>query len=168
LNDFANANPGATLGDVLAYAQARSDSTLESCETDGDPRFVQALSIDAARGASFDFVVVPDARAGSFPRWYVPDSFLFSPAVGMVPKDNVGDARAARTAKFSYYLFKTKARELYNDEERRAFVYAMRRARKGVLVTASGKATRGTTAPEFFEELRNARLPGSHLIEGAW
>lgn len=165
LSAYADANPGATLGDILAYAQARSTSGLETCEADGDPRFINLLSVDAARGRQFDVVVVPDARAGSFPRWYVPDSFLFSPAVGMVPKDNVGDARASRTAKFSYYLFKTKTREAYNDEERRAFVCALRRAKRSVLVTASGKATRGTTAPEFFEELRNARLPGSFVDE---
>ncbi len=161
LNFYANAHPEATLGDILAYAQARSESSLDSCEFDGDERLVHMMSVDAARGRSFEYVVVPDARAGSFPRWYVPDSFLFSPKLGMIPKDNVGDARAARTAKFSYYLFKAKAREAYNDEERRAFVYAIRRARAGVLVTASGKATRGTTAPEFLEELRNAHLPGS-------
>ncbi len=161
LNAYANAHPRATLGDILTYAQARSESLLESCEADGDGRFVQMVSVDAARGRSFDYVVVPDARAGSFPRWYVPDSFLFSPKLGMIPKENVGDARAARTAKFSYYVFKAKAREAYNDEERRAFVYALRRARSAVLVSASGKATRGTTAPEFLEELRNARLPGS-------
>ncbi|MBV8638961.1 MAG: ATP-dependent helicase [Candidatus Eremiobacteraeota bacterium] len=161
LNAYANAHPEATLGDILTYAQARSESLLESCECDGDGRYVQMLNIDAARGRSFDYVVVPDARAGSFPRWYVPDSFLFSPKLGMIPKENVGDARAARTAKFSYYVFKAKAREAYNDEERRAFVYALRRARSAVLVSASGKATRGTTAPEFLEELRNARLPGT-------
>jgi superfamily I DNA/RNA helicase len=162
LNSYANLHPEATLGDILAYAQARSTSSLESCEGDGDPRFIQMLSIDAARGRSFDFVIVPDARAGSFPRWYVPDSFLFSPKLGMIPKDNVGEARAARTAKFSYYIFKAKAREAYNDEERRAFVYALRRARKTVLVTASGKATRGVTAPEFLDELYKARLPGAY------
>ncbi len=161
LNAYANAHPDATLGDVLAYARARSESLLESCEGDGDPRYVKMLNVDAARGRSFDYVVVPDARAGSFPRWYVPDSFLFSPKIGMIPKENVGEAHAARTAKFSYYVFKAKAREAYNDEERRAFVYALRRARRGVLVSASGKATRGTTAPEFLEELRNARLPGA-------
>lgn len=161
LSDYASAHPEATLGDILTYAQARSESLLESCEADGDERYVQMLNVDAARGRSFDYVVVPDARAGSFPRWYVPDSFLFSPKIGMIPKENVGDARAARTAKFSYYMFKAKIREGYNDEERRAFVYALRRARSAVLVSASGKATRGTTAPEFLEELRNARLPGA-------
>ncbi|HET9028713.1 MAG TPA: DEAD/DEAH box helicase [Candidatus Aquilonibacter sp.] len=161
LRAFEAQNPGCGTGSILAYADARRESRLESCEADGDERFVQLLSIDAARGREFDVVIVPDARAGSFPRWYVPDSFLFSPAAGMVPKDNVGDARASRTAKFSYYLFKTKAREAYNDEERRAFVYALRRTKRRAIVTASGKATRGTTAPEFFEELRNARLPGS-------
>jgi hypothetical protein len=99
-------------------------------------------------------VVIPDARAGSFPRWYVPDSFLFSPKFGMIPKDNVGEARAARTAKFSWYMHNAKTNKAYNDEERRAFQYALSRARSAVLVTASGKATRGVTAPEFLEELR--------------
>ncbi|HEV7179182.1 MAG TPA: hypothetical protein VGN11_04890, partial [Candidatus Baltobacteraceae bacterium] len=78
---------------------------------------------------------------------------------------NVGEARAARTAKFSYYVYRAKARENYNHEERRAFVYAMRRAKKRLVVTASGRATRGTTAPEFLEELRNARLPGTRIEE---
>ena len=101
--------------------------------------------------------MVPNARPGAFPRWYVPDSFLYSPSLGMVAKDNVGDAKAARTAKFSFYLYKTKARERYNEEERRAFTYAMRRARASVLVTAFGRPTRGATAPEFLEGLRTAR-----------
>ena len=151
---FAHAHPRANLGDVLEYAQARGESELEACEASDDPRYVQLLDIDRARGRSFEFVVIPDARAGSFPRWYVPDSFLFSPRYGMIPKDNVGDARASRTAKFSWYMHKAKTNKAYNDEERRAFQYALSRAKTAALVTASGKATRGVTAPEFLEELR--------------
>lgn len=154
-------NPHASFGDLLVYAQHRASSELESCEDALDERFVRILSIDAARGSSFRHVIVADARAGSFPRWYVPDAFLFSPALGMIPKENVGAAHAARTAKFSYYLYRSKARENYNAEERRAFVYALRRASESVLVTASERSTRGITAPEFLEELRAARLPGT-------
>ena len=165
LRGFAERNPGASTGDILAYAQQRAASDLESCEDPSATGFVRILSIDAARGRTFRFVVIPDARAGSFPRWYVPDSFMFSPKQGMIPKDNVGEARASRTAKFSYYVFRYKTRENYNAEERRAFIYAMRRSRGEVLVTASERATRGTSAPEFLEELRNARLPGVAVIE---
>lgn len=151
---FESETPGASLGDFLQYVQLRAESPFESLPPVDDDRFVQIASVEACRGRAFEFVVIPDARAGSFPRWYVPDAFLFSPKLGMIAKDNVGDARASRTAKFSYYLAKSKAREAYNDEERRAFFYAMRRAKSAVLVTASGRATRGTTAPEFLEELR--------------
>jgi len=103
-------------------------------------------------------------RAGAFPRWYSPDAFLFSPRLGMVPKENAGDARASRTAKFSYYTFRNKSRERYNDRERRAFVYALRRARVSALVTASQAPTKGIHAPEFLEELRAARLPGTQSL----
>ena len=152
---FFEGHPQANLGDALRYAEERAASDLETCEDFGDPRFVRLMSIDAARGSTFEHIVIPDARAGSFPRWYAPDTFLFSPALGMIPKENVGDAKAARTAKFSYYLYRAKTRDNYNAEERRAFVYALRRASKSALVTASERATRGTAAPEFLEELRS-------------
>jgi hypothetical protein len=51
-------------------------------------------------------------------------------------------------------MHRAKINKAYNDEERRAFEYAISRATGAVLVTASGKATRGITAPEFLEELR--------------
>ncbi|HKE38069.1 MAG TPA: 3'-5' exonuclease [Candidatus Baltobacteraceae bacterium] len=154
LNAFIEEHPDATLGDVLAYAEQRAASELETCEAIESDEFVSLLSIEAARGREFDYVAVAGAGAGTFPRWYAPDAFLFSPRIGMVPKENVGECRASRTAKFSYYVARTKAREGYNERERRAFVYALRRARVGALVTASGGVTRGTTAPEFLEELR--------------
>ena len=155
LNEFLAQNSDATLADVLEYAERRMESDLESCEADyASAGFVQILSVEAARGREFDHVVVANVRPGAFPRWYSPDAFLFSPRLGMIPKENVGDARASRTAKFSYYMFRSKAPQHYYDRERRAFVYALRRARKSVLVTASGAPTRGTTAPEFLEELR--------------
>ena len=149
--------PSATLGDLLADISERADSDCETCDATLDPGFVQMLNIDEARGRSFAFVAIPDARAGSFPRWYVPDAFLWSPTLGMIPRENAGAARTSRTAKFSYYLYRTKAREAYNAQERCAFEYALSRARATVLVTAGGSPTRGITAPEFLEELRNAR-----------
>jgi superfamily I DNA/RNA helicase len=151
---YVESNPGATLGDVLEYARARARSDLESCEGDAGPGYVQIRSVEASRGRSFELVIIADARAGSFPRWYVPDSFLFSSKYGMIPKDNAGDARAARTAKFTFYMFKQKTANAYNAQERRAFNYATTRARREVIVSAAGKPTRGITAPEFLAELQ--------------
>ncbi|HKU66913.1 MAG TPA: 3'-5' exonuclease [Candidatus Baltobacteraceae bacterium] len=168
MNRFAQSNPAASLGEFLEYAQARMESDFETWELREQPGAVRMLSIDAARGREFDHVVIPRARAGSFPRWYAPDAFLYSPSLGMIAKENVGDAHAARTAKFTYYMFRTKAREAYNKEERRAFVYALRRAKKSVLVTASERATRGIAAPEFLHELQAARLPGTIDVSDRW
>ncbi len=155
LNEFFARETGAGLGDALEYAERRMESDLEASEppTD-DAEFVRLLSVEAARGRHFERVVVANVRPGAFPLWYAPDSFLFSPRLGMIPKDNAGDARASRTAKFTYYVFRSKASQQYNRRERRAFRYALRRARDTALVTAWGTPTRGTTAPEFLEELR--------------
>jgi superfamily I DNA/RNA helicase len=155
LSTFAARKEGATIADVLQYAEQRVESELETCEPDEHVTgFVQMLSIDAARGREFDHAIVANVRPGAFPLWYSPEAFLFSPRLGMIPKENAGDARASRTAKFSYYMVRTKAAKHYYERERRAFDYALSRARKSVLVTASGTASRGVTAPEFLEELR--------------
>lgn len=114
--------------------------------------FVAIASIEAVYGRQFDRVVIAGARAGTFPVWYAPDAFLYSPRLGMIPKENVGDARASRTAKFSYYTYRVKARENHVLRERRAFGYALTRARERALVTAWGTPTSGRTAPEFLEE----------------
>lgn len=165
---FTQEHPNAGLGEFLEYAQSRIESDFEAQEVAEQSGAVRIMSIDAARGREYDHVVIPGARAGAFPRWYAPDAFLYSPSLGMIAKENVGEARAARTAKFTYYMFRTKAREAYNREERRAFVYAMRRARKSVLVTACERATRGVTAPEFLAELQAARLPGTVDLSDRW
>jgi superfamily I DNA/RNA helicase len=154
LNAFFAQNAGATIADVLEYARQRMESDLETCQVDETEGFVHLLSVEAARGREFEHVVVANVRPGGFPRWYAPDAFLFSPRYGMIPKDNVGDARAARTAKFSYYVFRSKASQQYYERERRAFRYAVKRARKSVLVTAGAPPIRSNTAPEFLQELR--------------
>lgn len=165
---FCRSNTDASLGEFLEYAESRAESEFETWEMNERSGAVRMLSIDAARGREFDHVVIPRARAGSFPRWYAPDAFLYSPSLGMIAKENVGDAKAARTAKFTYYMFGSKARERYNDEERRAFVYAMRRAKRTVLVTASERATRGISAPEFLAELQASGLPGIRDVSDHW
>lgn len=165
---FAARHDDATLGDFLEDAQRRMESPFEAWECTEHAGAVRIVSIDAARGREFDHVILPNVRAGAFPRWYAPDAFLYSPSLGMIAKENVGEARAARTAKFTYYMFRTKAREAYNRGERRAFVYALRRARRSVLVTASERATRGVSAPEFLAELQAARLPGTVDLSDRW
>ncbi len=157
---FPASDAEAPVAGVLEDAERRARSELEWCSFDAnsargdDAGFVTLASIEAVYGCEFDRVVVGGACAGTFPLWYVPDTFIFSPRLGMIPKDNAGDARASRTAKFSYYMFKGKARDNYNARERRAFGYALGRARERAIVTAFGKATRGVAAPEFVEEMR--------------
>jgi superfamily I DNA/RNA helicase len=165
---FAAEHPDASLAEFLEYAEARMNSEFESCETVEAGNAVSILSIDEARGREFDHIVIPNIRAGAFPRYYVPEAFLYSPSLGMIAKENVGEARAARTAKFTYYMFRSKTRERYNREERRAFVYALRRAKRSALVTAHEKATRGIAAPEFLAELQAARLPGTIDLSDKW
>ena len=154
---FVAADPLATLGDYLTAVEALRDAgedLLDLAPLGGNA--VSLLSVEAARGRTFDCVFLVDARAGAFPRYYVPDAFLFTPTLGMIPKDNVGDARAARTAKFTWALQKLRARERYIEEERRAFACAATRARRSLYVGASGRITRGETAPELETELAKA------------
>lgn len=164
---YAQSRPDDSLGEFLEYAERRASSDFESCEQ-ASGGTVRILSVDAARGSEFDHLVVPNVRAGAFPRWYAPDAFLYSPSLGMIAKENVGDAKASRTAKFSYYMYRMKTRDAYNREERRAFVYALRRARRTALVTAHERASRGIAAPEFLAELQAARLPGTIDVTDKW
>ncbi|MFN2448448.1 MAG: 3'-5' exonuclease [Candidatus Baltobacteraceae bacterium] len=165
---FARKHPESSLGEFLEDAERRMLSSFETSETSERADAVRILCIEAARGREFDHVILPNARAGSFPRWYVPDAFLYSPSLGMIAKENVGDASAARTAKFTYYMWRTKTREAYNLQERRAFVYGLRRARISALVTAAGRPTRGVAAPEFLAELQAAGLPGVQDFSDRW
>ena len=152
---FEARRPLGTLDDFLAHAETIAETEADLLAiAPRDPQAVRLLDVEAAKGETFDAVFLVDVRAGAWPRYYVPDAFLFSPSTGMIPKDNVGDASAARTAKFTYAMFRQKFREKYNLEERRAFYTAATRARKILSVSASGRPTRGVSAPEIFEELR--------------
>jgi len=153
LQAYREAHPQASLAEILEDAERRAESELERCEAPAGEG-VRLVSAECARGTTFEHVVVANARPGGFPRWYAPNAFLFSPKLGMIPKDNVGDATTARTAKFTFYLYRGKPREKYNAAERALFNDALARAKASLLVTAWGRATRGITAPEFLEELR--------------
>jgi superfamily I DNA/RNA helicase len=158
IDDFEARDPLATLGDFLAYAErvAEAESDLLSLEL-RDAAAVRVLDVEAAKGDAFEAVFVPDLRAGAWPRYYVPDAFLFMPSAGMIPKDNVGDADAARTAKFTYALYRFKLREKYVAEERRAFSCAASRATRRLFLSASGTPTRGVAAPEILAEFEKGQ-----------
>jgi len=157
LDAFADRAPFGTLDDFLMYAESAADAEADLLSiASRDRTAVRFGDVEAVKGAEFDAVFAIDVRAGAWPRYYVPDAFLFMPSLGMIPKENVGDARAARTAKFTYALFKNKIREKYNAEERRAFYCTAMRARERLYVSASGRATRGVSAPEIFEELKRS------------
>jgi len=158
IDAFARRDPFATLDDFLAFVEsvARAEADLLAIAP-RDAAAVRVLDVEAAKGEEFDAVFLVDSRAGGWPRYYVPDAFLFMPNVGMIPKENVGDADTARTAKFTYALHRFKIREKFVAEERRAFYCAATRARKRLYVSASGRATQGRAAPEILEELERAR-----------
>ncbi len=159
IDAFARRLPLATLGDFLESAEesAAADADLLTL----DPvaaNCVMLLDVEAAKGREYEHVFILDARAGAFPRYYTPDTFLFTPRFGMLPKENVGDeARASRTAKFTYALHSLDVREKYNEEERRAFACAALRARERLYVSASGRPTKARSTPEILEELLAAR-----------
>ena len=155
---FAAREPLASLERFLEYAEdvAESEADLLSIRL-RDASAVRVLDVEAAKGHDFDAVFLVDVKAGAWPRYYVPDAFLFTPKTGMIPKDNVGDARAARTAKFTYMLSRLKMREKYQAQERRAFACAATRARSRLFISAAGRPTRGVAAPELLVEIEKMR-----------
>jgi len=122
-------------------------------------RGVAVAAIDRIKWRRFAHLFVVDLRAGSFPPYYVPDAFLFSPVYGMIAKDNVGEASTSRTAKFTWYQHHAKLRETFSREDRRALAVALGRADETVALSASGKPTRGIAAPELLAEIANLQPP---------
>ncbi len=158
LDAAVDREPLASLRDLLEYVErvASAEDDLLAVNL-RDEHAVRVLDVESAKGRTFEAVFAVDVRAGAWPRYYTPDAFLFLPSLGMVPKENVGDARTGRTAKFTYALYRRKLREQYDNENRRALYTALTRASDYVSISASGRATRGASTPEFLEELR-ARL----------
>ncbi|MDQ2908637.1 MAG: UvrD-helicase domain-containing protein [Candidatus Eremiobacteraeota bacterium] len=148
-------DPLASLHALLQHLEQVADAEDDLLGmTLRDAGAVRILDVESAKGRTFEAVFAVDVRAGAWPRYYTPDAFLFLPSLGMVPKENVGDARAGRTAKFSYALCRYKLREKYDAEDRRALYTALTRAADFASISASGRATRGLSTPEFLEELR--------------
>jgi superfamily I DNA/RNA helicase len=167
---FSARQPLGALHDYLEYVErvAETDEDLLSLQARSNDT-VSVLSVEAAKGRQFEQVFLIDARASGFPRYYVPDAFLFYPSLGIIAKENVGEgARSARTAKFTYAMYKFKTRERYVEEERRAFACAATRASERLWISASGRPTRGAAAPELLEELRSAGLPGVRDVTHSW
>jgi superfamily I DNA/RNA helicase len=163
IDAYAAREPLGTLRAFLEETDqlATVDADLLSLD-EADASGVRVFDVEAAKGLEFDAVFVVDVRAGAFPRYYVPDAFLFTPSLGMIPKENVGEgARSARTAKFTYAQHRLQLRPKYNAEERRAFYCAATRARERLYVSASGRPTKGVAAPEILEELRQRRPNGT-------
>ena len=158
---YAARHPFDDLARTLAYCERLAPAEQGPPIADERDDAVVVASVDRVLARRFDHVFVVDARAGAFPPYYVPDAFLFSPTHGMVPKECAGDARAARTAKFTWYDHHVNPRAAYVKEQRRLFAAALGRADRSVTVTASGRATRGIAAPELAAEvaalLANAR-----------
>ena len=154
---YERREPLDDLEDFLYYVEMVADADTDLLVIEPrEPNAVSVLDVEAAKGREFDHVFVVGAQAGCFPQYYVPDAFLFTPRRGIIPKENVGDdARAARTAKFTYVSYQLKLRERFNEQERRAFYCAATRAREKLYVSTSGRVTRGIAAPELAEELKN-------------
>jgi superfamily I DNA/RNA helicase len=158
IDAFAERSPLATLHDFLEHAERIAGAEGDVLTiAPRDPCAVHVCDVETLAGASYDAVFIVDVRAGAWPRYYVPDAFLFTPKHGMIPKDNVGDADAARTAKFTWATGRFKFRNAYNDEDRRAFYLAASRAERTLCVTAWGRATQGKNTPEILSELERAR-----------
>ncbi|NNM98295.1 MAG: ATP-dependent helicase [Candidatus Eremiobacteraeota bacterium] len=116
--------------------------------------FVTIAEIDAVIGISFEAVAIPSLQAGAFPAYYVPPAFLFTPTYGLAARENAGGLKSTRAAKHAYVHYRYKLRERHIEQERRLFAYARSRARTALLLTASGRPTRGINTPEFLEEYR--------------
>ncbi len=157
LLELGRSEPGLELEALLTQWEAQNASEHEErVFAQLDHEAVCVSSVHALRGRAFDVVAIGDARAGAFPRYFVPEAMLYSPQRGFIARENAGSTLSARSAKFTWYLEKHRIREAYNAEERRIFSYTLGRARQAAFVSAWGPATRGKTAPEFLEELRQA------------
>ncbi|HEY1729183.1 MAG TPA: 3'-5' exonuclease [Candidatus Baltobacteraceae bacterium] len=156
---YARADRTRTLGDLLTYLERIAKSEWPQCDPGPVERSgVVVAQIDAVKGCAYESVFVPNLRAGAFPPYWVPDAFVYTTGSGIIPKDNVGDARASRTAKFTWYQYQGgKVLQSHAAEARRLLYCAMTRATQRCWLTAWDRPTRGISAPELLAELE--RIP---------
>ena len=155
---FAQAERTRRMGDALHLFEELAASEWPQARLIAPDRpGVVVAQIDAIKGQSFQNVFIPNVRAGAFPPYWVPDAFVYTTGSGIIPKENVGEARASRTAKFTWYMHQGgRVLEHHAREARRLLYCAMTRATEHVWVSAWGQATRGTSAPELLAELNTA------------
>lgn len=159
IDRYAARRRGATLDEALATLERIAAAERGPAIDDEASRGVFVGAIAQLGAQRFERIFVVDVRAGSFPPYYVPDAFLFSPQYGMIPKDAAGDGTASRTAKFTWYWYAAKLRDTFAGEHRRMLALAMSRADREVSVSAGGKPTRGIAMPELAVELAAALDP---------
>jgi len=154
---FAERDRTRALVDALHHFEriATSEWIVASDVGSGAGSGVTIAQIEAVKGRTFASVFVPNLRAGAFPPYWVPEAFVYTVKWGIIPKDNVGDARASRTAKFTWYQFAAKVVEQNAAEARNLLYCAMTRATERLWLSAFGQATRGVAAPELLAELEN-------------
>lgn len=155
ITHYASRERTRSLGDLLRYFERISESDWPQCDPapPGEAGVVVA-AIESIKGQEYASVFVPNLRAGGFPPYWVPDAFVYTTGSGVIPKDNVGDARASRTAKFTWYQYQGgKVLESHAAEARKLLYCAMTRATERCTLTAFEKPTKGVAAPELLAEL---------------
>ena len=151
---YASRDRTRSLRDLLLRFERIATSEWPHCEAEfSGGSGVTVAQIDAVKGRTFRSVFVPNLRAGAFPPYWVPEAFVYTVKWGIIPKDNVGDARASRTAKFTWYQHQAKVLEHHANEARHLLFCAMTRATERLWLSAWGQATRGISAPELLAEL---------------
>ncbi len=152
---FAVRDRTRTLADLLHRFERIATSEWPYCHPEAPASTgVVVAQIDAIKGRTFRSVFVPNLSAGAFPPYWVPEAFVYSVKWGIIPKDNVGEARASRTAKFTWYQHHAKVLERHGNEARHLLFCAMTRATERLWLSAWGdKPTRGISAPELLAEL---------------
>ena len=157
---YARADRTRRLGDMLTYFEKIAKSEWPQCDPGPiEQNGVVVAQIDAIKGCAYESVFVPNLRAGAFPPYWVPDAFVYTTGSGIIPKDNVGDARASRTAKFTWYQYQGgKVLESHAAEARKLLYCAMTRATQRCWLTAWDRPTRGISAPELLAELERISL----------
>lgn len=151
---FAASDRTRSLRDLLLRFERIATSEWPYCNAEfAAGSGVTVAQIDAVKGRTFRAAFVPNLRAGAFPPYWVPEAFVYTVKWGIIPKDNVGEARASRTAKFTWYQHQAKVLEHHGNEARHLLFCAMTRATERLWLSAWGQATRGISAPELLAEL---------------
>ncbi|TAM56489.1 hypothetical protein EPN52_13945 [bacterium] len=163
---FALAHPGAGIDAFLHEADDLAERDVDlPHDLPLEPDAVALLAAEETYGREFEALFAIGAQAGSFPRYYSPPSFYYSPRYGLIARENVADGGEAQTAKYAWYSAKQRVAEKYYARERSLFMAVLARARSLLFVTAHGRATRALRNPELLEELRRVQSAQTRTLE---